>query len=169
MTQMSNQVAMSEDKQDQRTRNRFKIVGLKERMLRGEAILGAFGGLNSTSICELFGFAGFDFLALDGEHGPVMHNLENLMMAGASAGIPTVVRIPSGQRPYILRALEDGAEGIQVPLVDNDKQAEKVVKHAKYWPIGERGLAFSTRATRYAHIPPKAHMEKANREVLVIV
>lgn len=145
------------------------MADLKERMKRGETILGAFSGINDSALSELFGYAGFDFLALDGEHGPVMYDLEDLIRAGAAAGIPTVVRVAGAQRPFILRALEDGAEGVQVPLVDDAAQAAEVVKHAKYWPIGERGLAFSTRATRYGHVPPQEHMERANREVLVVV
>jgi 4-hydroxy-2-oxoheptanedioate aldolase len=58
----------------------------------------------------------------------------------AACGISPIVRIPEGQHWMVKRALDAGAHGIIVPLLESVEDAKNVVKYAKFPPTGNRGL-----------------------------
>jgi len=92
-----------------------------------------------------------------------------LVRAAGVVGVAPVVRVPSSEETYILRALECGALGVQVPHVDDPETARRVVESAHYHPEGMRGFSPYTRAGRYGARTPKSHVEASNRETAVII
>lgn len=89
---------------------------------------------------ECAGYAGYDFVLLDMEHGPVsFERLQNLIRAANIAKIMPVVRVPRGSDIFISRALDVGAGAILVPQIDSAEQAAAAVSAAKFSPIGTRG------------------------------
>ena len=117
-------------------------------LLRGRRpLLGMFVGTPAPALVEMCGHAGFDFVIIDNEHGPSgIESTERMIRAARAAGVIPVVRT---LEPDILRVLDIGASGIQVPQVNTAEQAARIVAAAKYPPVGTRGAAFSTRAAGF--------------------
>ena len=69
----------------------------------------------------------------------------------------------------ILRLLDMGAQGIQVPHIDGLEGARKAVDAVRYPPMGKRGGAGSTRAAGYGTVSWTDHMKTSNEEILLAV
>jgi 4-hydroxy-2-oxoheptanedioate aldolase len=119
--------------------------------LRGDAPLhGFFIGIPSPATVELAGYAGFDFVIIDTEHGAAgLETLEHMLRAAAASGIAALVRVPRGGADDILHVLDAGADGILVPHVTSADVARDIVKHAYYPPLGRRGISTLSRAARH--------------------
>lgn len=143
---------------------------LKQMLSRGEAALGCFIGIPAPGLVEMAGYAGFDFVIIDNEHGPLAwETVENMLRAAEIAGVPAVVRVPTNSPVEILKALDVGAAGVQVPWVNSPEEARRAVQAARYHPQGNRGIAFSTRAAGYGLRGGQAFVERSNRDTLVIL
>jgi 4-hydroxy-2-oxoheptanedioate aldolase len=144
---------------------------LKAKFGRGEVAYGVNLMFPSVQLVETFALLGFDWVLLDCEHGAIsFESLDALTMAADAAGITPIVRPPNNDDASILRALDRGAHGIQVPHVDTPEDARRAVAAARYHPFGERGLAPGTRATNYGvGFRAAEFVERSNREVLVAV
>ena len=94
---------------------------------------GAFGPFMITSdpaFVEAAGYAGYDFVLLDMEHGPgTFENLQNLIRAANVSGVCPVVRIPRGTDIWIDQALDVGAGAIMIPQIDSADQARAAHIH----------------------------------------
>jgi 4-hydroxy-2-oxoheptanedioate aldolase len=143
---------------------------LKRKLARGEVVLGPFITLNCPDLVEIAGLAGFDFCIIDTEHGPGdPESIQHLLRAAELRGMTPIVRITNPEATTVLRTLDVGAAGIQVPQVNSRKAAEDVVRYAKYFPKGERGACL-TRSSRYGFVKGVAeYFEEANNETMVIV
>ncbi len=146
------------------------MQSLISRLSRGDIVVGTFVYLGSPDVVELLGEAGVDFVIIDMEHGYFSFAaVSELVRAAEVVGVVPVVRAPASEETYILRALECGAWGVQVPHVDDPETAKRVVEAAHYYPEGMRGFSPYTRAGRYGARTPKAHVEASNRETAVII
>ena len=116
-----------------------------------KAALAAGGSSYGTMVFEFFtpGFpqlvrsAGADFVLYDMEHSGL--GLESLkIQIGLCRGIGLVpmVRVPATEYHFIARALDLGAMGVMVPMVETREQAELIVSCTRYPPTGRRGAAF---------------------------
>ncbi|MFE7083966.1 HpcH/HpaI aldolase/citrate lyase family protein [Priestia megaterium] len=142
---------------------------LKQRINDGEKVIGAFIGIYSPSIIEMLGYAGYDFVVIDDEHGAFSYSeLENLIRTADSVGITPIVRV-SYDESSIQKALDRGAKGIQVPMVNTPEDAKEVVRKATFPPIGTRGAAYSHRAARYGKDSGEDFLESSNDSILIIV
>lgn len=137
-------------------------------LLKGQKpLLGMFIGIASPAIVEMCGYAGFDFVVLDNEHGPAgLETTENLIRAARCSNTIPVVRT---LEPDILRVLDIGASAIQVPQVNTAEQARRIVAAAKYPPTGTRGAAFSPRAAGYGFFGGTPHAKTSNEGTGVIL
>ncbi len=132
-------------------------------------MLGLFAGIPSPAVIEIAAHAGFDFVVIDNEHGPAgIETTEHLIRAARAAGIVPIVRVSRADPAEILRTLDIGASGIQVPQINEAAKARLVVSAAKYPPAGNRGVAFSTRAAAWGFQGGAAHLERSNAQTLVI-
>ena len=123
---------------------------LKAKFAKGEVALGPFVNIASGAMIEIAAYAGFDFVILDTEHGPLdIQTCETLCRVAEGVGITPIVRVRENEPTQILRALDIGAAGVQVPQICTRADAEAVVKAAKYAPLGMRGVSPYTRAARY--------------------
>lgn len=144
-------------------------MSLKKRLYNGEAVLGTWNVIPSPSLIEIIGYSGFDFVIIDAEHGPVsFERAEELVRAAEGAGIAPVMRVPDNASHLVLRALDIGAHGVQVPHVSTREEAELVVEYALYHPLGKRGLSPYTRAGKYGK-EAQNHAERSNEKTLVVV
>lgn len=143
---------------------------LKRKLAEGKVVVGPFVTMNCPDIVEIAGLAGFDFLIIDTEHGPGNpDSIQNMLRAAELRNVAPVVRVTNTDPTTILRTLDVGPAGIQVPQVNSRKAAEEVVSAAKYFPRGERGACL-TRSSRYGFVPGVAeYFSEANREGLLVV
>lgn len=143
---------------------------LKQKLQRGEAVIGPFMNCSYPAFIEIVGLAGFDFAIIDMEHGPLsVETAEDLCRAAQGVGLAPIVRVRKNDAPQIQRALDIGSAGVQVPQIECRADAEAVVRAAKYQPLGMRGLSFYTRAGDYTVHGVAGITERLNAEQLVIV
>ena len=90
-----------------------------------------------------------------------------MVMAAERVGITSLVRTPGFDPAFILRLLDMGVQGIQVPHVSDPQTAREAVKAVRYPPEGDRGMAAGSRAADFGKIPLLDHMAKSNREILL--
>lgn len=126
------------------------MKGLKQRLHKGEVLIGTFLSLGNPVTTEIVGNAGFDWVVIDLEHGvgsesDVVYQLMGLKNTNVSA----IIRVEGHQRQRIHRVLDLGAEGIMCPRIENADEAALAVKAMYYPPEGVRGVAKMIRATRY--------------------
>jgi 4-hydroxy-2-oxoheptanedioate aldolase len=118
---------------------------------------------------EAAGFAGFDYAILDREHGPAsLETTQNLIRAAQCADLLPVVRVSACDEVQIAKVLDIGAIGVQVPQIDNARQAERAVRAAKYHPSGQRGLCRFVRAARYSATPKSEYLQSANHTLIIL-
>jgi 2-keto-3-deoxy-L-rhamnonate aldolase RhmA len=141
---------------------------MKERLARGETLLGTFLAMGSPMSAEACGLAGFDWVLVDLEHGGghESHMLGQLLGA-TSAGVHGLVRVESVERSRAARALDYGAEGIMVPQMPSAEAARQWIAHLHYGPAGHRGVATNHRAARYG-LDPDALTRAAGRTVGIV-
>jgi len=95
--------------------------------------------------------AGCDFVLFDTEHSG-FHNetIKNALRFFEAASLPAIVRVPSKEYHHIARALDMGAEGLMVPMVNDAAEARGILDCMKYTPDGKRGVALSVAHDKYA-------------------
>ncbi len=143
---------------------------LKQKLQRGEAVIGPFMNCSYPAFIEIVGLAGFDFAIIDMEHGPLsVETAEDLCRAAQGVGLAPIVRVRKNDAPQIQRALDIGSAGVQVPQIECRADAEAVVRAAKYQPLGMRGLSFYTRAGDYTVHGVAGITDRLNAEQLVII
>lgn len=142
---------------------------LKEKLQRGEFALGSFVNFYAPSLVEIIGYAGLDFIVIDDEHGAFSYpQIEEMIRAAEIAEITPIVRV-SYDNSAIQKALDRGAKGVQVPMVNSRADAEAVVKKVKFPPVGNRGTAYSVRPARFGGYSGKDYLDAADNSALVIV
>ena len=139
----------------------------RTRLKNGDRLLGTMVTLPTASTAEILADAGFDWLFIDGEHGPLetSHILGILQAVGHR--IACIVRVPACDEVAIKKVLDLGAAGIIVPQVNTAEQADDVVRYARYAPEGGRGVGLA-RAHGYGFRFAE-YVASANAEVSVIV
>ena len=144
-------------------------MNLKQKLKKGEVVLGTFNAIPSAPVVEIIGSSGLDFIVIDTEHGPVnIESAENLVRAAELSGITPIVRVSHNEPDLILKALDIGSHGVQVPHVSTKEEAEEAIRCAKYHPKGERGYSPFTRAAKYG-IEAKGHAAKSNENTIVVI
>lgn len=144
-------------------------ISLKQRIQNNEKVIGIFIGIYSPQLVEMAGYANFDFIVIDDEHGAFSYSeLENLIRTAELVNMTPIVRV-SYDESSIQKALDRGAKGIQVPMVNSVEKAKDIVYKAKFPPKGNRGVAYSHRAAKYGKCNGQNFLETSNEEILVAV
>ncbi len=141
----------------------------KKALKNGETVFGCWVGLADTFSAEIMGTTGFDWLVIDGEHGPndLRSILAQLQVLEASDSHP-VVRVPIGDTRILKQMLDAGAQTVLVPMVDNVDQARQLVRDVTYPPKGDRGVGYAlSRASRFAEITD--YGKTADDEICLLV
>ncbi len=142
---------------------------LRKALHEGKIIFGPFLKITDPAVVEIMGFAGFDFVIIDEEHGPIsMESAQNMIRAAESVNITPVIRVGSNDEALILQALDIGALGIEIPQINSRYDAERAVKSVKYSPQGERGVCRYVRAANYSSMDKFKYFKYANEETIII-
>lgn len=136
---------------------------LKTRLAKGESAFGtmAFEFFTSAypAICRA---AGADFILYDMEHsGASFETIKAQVMLCRGLDIVPLVRVPGPDYHFIARALDIGAMGIMVPMVESAETARHIVSCTRYPPAGRRGSAFNV--TPHDDYSPMAVADKQKR------
>jgi 4-hydroxy-2-oxoheptanedioate aldolase len=144
------------------------VPALKERLRSGERLVGALVRMPCDEVVEMLAVAGMDFLVIDCEHGPadVMALRAHIALAEVH-GVPVLVRPGEREPGLILRALDQGAQGIVAPHIETAGEAQDLVAMVHYPPLGRRGFATYPRAGRFGTVSAGDHRQNA-ADTLVI-
>jgi 4-hydroxy-2-oxoheptanedioate aldolase len=119
---------------------------MKAKIARGEPALGCSVMFASPQIVEMLGFAGFDWVLIDCEHGSIgLGDVELLAMACDAVGITPIALPKSNTAGDIHCVMDSGVMGVQVPHVNTADDAKRAVAAVKFGPGAARGLAAGTR------------------------
>lgn len=143
---------------------------VKEKLKRGEVSWGAWLAFPTVPSARLMARLGFDWLLIDMEHSA--HNptlMADIIATIADSGAcAPFVRIPSNSVEWVKWALDAGAWGIMVPMINTPEEAMLTVAWSKYPPLGHRSIggrfaayAFNTDTSQYRRV--------ANDETMVII
>lgn len=139
----------------------------RSRLKNGEKLLGTMVTLPTPSTAEILAEIGFDWLFVDGEHGPLETGDIMSILQAVGHRVPCIVRVPAGDEVPIKKVLDLGAHGIIAPQINTADQAADVVRFSRYAPAGSRGVGLA-RAHGYGFRFAE-YVESANEEVAVIV
>lgn len=159
---------------------------LADMLRSGRPLHGIFNSIPSPAVVEMCGYAGFDFIVIDNEHGSAdLQTTEHMLRAARGSGIVPIVRCFEAD---IARVLDMGASGVQVPMVETPEQALRLAQRVRY-PMppmpgcaggggrkgskgglsGQRGSAFSPRAAGYGAFGGTAHTQRSNDSLALVV
>ena len=142
-------------------------TSFRKRLLQGDLLSGTIISLACPSVAEILSQAGFDWLFIDGEHGPLSAGDIQLLLQAAKPHCPCVVRAAASDGVYIRQVLDAGADGVIAPLVNDADTAARVVASAKYPPMGKRSVGIA-RAHGYGAAFGD-YVARANDDVAVII
>ncbi len=131
--------------------------------------IGLWMSLANAYTAEICATAGFDWLLIDGEHGPndVRSMLAQLQAVASYPG-HAVVRAVSDDVALVKQLLDIGAQTLLIPMIDNAEQAERMVAATRYAPEGVRGVgSFIARVSRWGE--REDYLAHANEEVCLLV
>lgn len=112
---------------------------------------------------------GAQFALFDMEHTGASFETIKMLCAGCrGVGVTPIVRIPTTRTDYISRALDVGAQGIMVPMVETREQAELIVASTYYPPRGRRGAGFSLAHDDYRPGAPADKMAAVGERVMIL-
>jgi 4-hydroxy-2-oxoheptanedioate aldolase len=138
---------------------------LKAILAGGETAVGFSCALGSAQIAEEFAMAGFDFIYIDQQHGLTsQETLIEMLRAVARSETTPLVRVAANDPALIGTALDAGAEGVIVPMINNADEASRAAQACRYHPRGIR--SWGPIRARYGL---GADPQTVNQEVLCLV
>lgn len=142
---------------------------LKTKLRAGEPTFGTWLSLGNLHATRVLARLGFDWLTLDMEHGAFDWSLATTIFAAVSdAGCVPLARVPEGSHHYIKRALDAGAWGIVVPMVNTVEQAQLAIAAAKYPPAGNRSAGGGMHSLNF-DAEVREYYERANDQIVVVL
>ena len=129
-----------------------KIKTIRENLSKGHSSIGSWIQIPDSSIAEIMGQSGYDWVAVDMEHGSIsLCQLPDLFRALELGNTLPLARIAQGEAKDCKQALDAGAGGLIIPMVESAEQLQKVVQYSSWPPSGMRGVGFS-RANLFGNI-----------------
>ncbi len=142
---------------------------LKKRLYDGETCLGTWLFLPSPDIIEMVGCAKFDFAVIDMEHSAItLQDAVSMIRAAETRNLTPLLRV-NAEASCVLRALDSGAHGIHFPHTETKEDIDKIVSYSKYYPVGERGLATTTKGGSYSLDDVAGHVVRENERSLIAI
>jgi len=131
---------------------------------------GAWQMLPGSNQAKTIAKCGFDWVLVDTEHGNIDDSaMHDAVAAIAACGVSPVVRIAANEAWMVKRALDSGAHGIIVPLLQTAEDAKKLVQSAKFPPSGNRGFGSPFSMDKFGSISQTQYLEQANDSIVTIV
>jgi 2-dehydro-3-deoxyglucarate aldolase/4-hydroxy-2-oxoheptanedioate aldolase len=147
-----------------------KENAIKKSVMAGETVAGAMAfEFFSPGMSSILANAGCRFVLYDMEHtGLGFETLKWLFASCRGLPIEPMVRVPRGEYTWLARALDLGARGVMIPMVESQEQARSVVQACRYPPVGRRGAAFGFAQCDYLGGDVGDKIRQAHERTLVI-
>ena len=124
-------------------------MSLKRKLENNKLTIGSWVTIGHPVVVEVMASAGFEWLVIDMEHTSIdLETAHNLIATVQANGMKALVRVSKNEEVIIKRVLDMGADGLVVPMIKSREDALKAIDHAKYPPIGKRGVGLF-RAQKY--------------------
>ncbi|MDG2383131.1 MAG: aldolase/citrate lyase family protein [Pirellulaceae bacterium] len=147
----------------------MRINQAKQKLADGLPTFGTWLSLGDLYAARVLARMGFDWLTLDLEHSAIdWSTATSIFGAVADAGCIPLARVPEGTHHYIKRALDAGAWGIVVPMVDTVEQAQIAISAAKYPPQGNRSAGGGMHSMNF-NAEVGEYYRQANDQILVVL
>ncbi len=145
------------------------LKDFRKKIADGQCVYGVFMKTSDPMFVEAAGLGGFDFVILDTEHGPVtIEGQQNNIRAAEARGTVPIIRLKDCNENTVSKALDIGAYGIQVPQINTAEEARQVVRNAKFYPYGMRGVCRFVRAADYSNMERNEYFE-SSKDLIVIL
>ncbi len=119
-------------------------MSLKKKLRDRKLSIGSWITMGDNAIAEIMSKAGFDWIAIDMEHSALSSaQCQELVRVIDLCRVPALVRVGANDPLLIKRAMDAGAHGVIVPMVNSRDDAQRAVKAVKYPPKGTRGVGLS--------------------------
>src|SRR5437763_342719 len=142
---------------------------VKRALREGKIAVGTWLSLGSITAARFMARAGFAWLTTDIEHSLVDWETATHMFASvADAGCTALARVPSNRHDHIKRVLDNGAQGVVVPMVNSRQEAEAAVEAMLYPPQGTRSVGGSVHAMNF-QATAQEYYNNVNQELLVVL
>ena len=142
---------------------------VKEKISKGELVIGAGVSLGDPVVSEILCGCGFDFIWIDYEHGALDRKLIDLhIMAIRGAGVAPFVRIPWNDPTLAKPILDMGPAAVIFPFIKTVEDAKLAVSSCRYPPEGIRGFG-PRRANNYYTMNTRDYLELSRSEPWVIL
>lgn len=142
---------------------------LKEKLAKGEKVLGTHIQLNTNTTTEIIGSLGFDYLWIDTEHTSLsLEQVEQHLLAARCTGVSAIVRVPVNDPIRLKPILEMGPDGVVIPMVNSYEEAMAAVKACLYPPRGIRGFG-PRHASFYGMLPLDDYLKTIEQDTMRIV
>ncbi len=116
------------------------MASVKEMLKSGETVVGVTATVGGDM--NFLGDSGYDFVLFDTQHSPVeVKELIPTVAALRGKAATPFIRVSDNRADLVCFALDAGARGIIVPMVNNAEQAKRMVSYCRYDPLGERSNA----------------------------
>lgn len=127
----------------------MKKNDLKLKLKNRGLSIGSWISIGDSIVAELMAQAGFEWLTIDMEHSAIdISQAQELIRIIELSGIAPLVRVSNNSPDVIKHAMDAGAHGVIVPMVNSKTEAEQVVKSVRYPSAGIRSVGLS-RAQKY--------------------
>lgn len=114
---------------------------IRSAWAEGRTAFGAWIMMSTPAAIEVIGSAGFDYVCLDCQHGLLAYqDMRDLLLTLNGIDVSPLVRVPVNSASEIGKALDAGAEGVIVPLVDSAADAAAAARACRYPPEGNRSF-----------------------------
>lgn len=138
----------------------------RQRLKKGDLLIGTFITLPSPEIAEILADSGFDWLFIDMEHTSLdVQDVQRIVQA-LEDRFPCLVRVPANDEVWIKGVLDVGPAGLIVPHIHSAEQTTQLLQLSKYPPEGTRSVGIS-RAQGYGWNLPD-YVPGANENLIVI-
>lgn len=119
------------------------ITKIKEALRNGDVSIGSWMQLPNSSVAEIMSQAGYAWVSVDLEHGAFSRQvLPDIFRSLESGGTVPIARVASAHPTDIKQALDSGARGVILPMIETGNQLEEAVSSAMYPPKGTRGVGY---------------------------
>lgn len=140
---------------------------VKQKLAAGKTAWGAAPVVADELAMKLTVDVGVDFVWVDLEHNPYgTESVASLPVIARRRNVAPLLRVPCLDQGHIKKVLDVGASIVMIPQVDNAAQAADCVRHAKYPPVGTRGI--SPMWTFQMNIDWNDYLPVANDETMVV-
>jgi 2-keto-3-deoxy-L-rhamnonate aldolase RhmA len=144
-----------------------KVDTIKDRLKSGKTVVGTAGSI-ATDVAVLAD-SGFDFLLFDTQHTPVeIKQLKPALDAVKGKKAAPIVRVSDNRPDLICFALDIGARGIVVPMVNTSEEAAAMVRSCKYSPLGDRSNSGPRGEWGREFANYRDYLDYVNEELLII-